>query len=160
LTLGILNKTSPVNAKAALEFLLGEPLSTSHPVMIMWQWYFDAADPVNYGPLLIRTPPPGINAKHVFMSWGQGDTFSPEPTLNVTAKTIGLPVVNPPVTDIGSGTVSRPVSANVTGQTAACFQYQPNGYDGHFVLTRSAKGIEDWTAFVDSAISTGVPLVP
>ncbi len=164
LTLGILNKTSPVNAKSALEFLLGEPLSTSHPVMIIWQWYFDASDPVNYGPLLVRNPPAGVSRKHVFMSWGQGDTFSPEPTLNVTAKVIGLPVVNPPVTDIGSGTVTRPVSDNVSAggedRTAACFQYQPDGFDGHFVLTRTGKAIADWTAFLNSAMTSGTPNVP
>ena len=164
LTLGVLNKTSPVNAKAALEYLLGESLSFSHPVMTLWQWYFDSADPVNFAPLLIARPPAGLSRKHVFMSWGQGDTFSPAPTLNVTANTIGLPVVNPPIEDIGSGTVSRPVSANLQRGadtlTGACFQYAPDGYDGHFVLTRNPAAIADWKAFVNSAIATGTPTVP
>jgi len=164
LTLGILSKTSPVNAKAALEFLLGEQLGISHPVMIMWQWYFDAADPVNYGPLLVRTPPAGINRKHVFMSWGQGDTFSPESTMQVTARAVGLPAVQPIVEDIASGTVSRPVTLNASAggenRTAACFQYVPTDYDGHFVLTRDGQATQDWTAFVNSSISTGTPVVP
>ena len=73
-------------------------------------------------------------------------------------------VVLPLVTDIGSGVVSRPVSLNTSNggddRTAACFQYVPDGFDGHFVATRDSQAITDWTSFVNSSIATGTPTVP
>jgi hypothetical protein len=164
LTDGILNKTSPVDAKAGLQYLLGEELGASHPLMIVWQTYFDNIDPVNYAPLLVTRPPAGIASKHVFMTWGLNDTFSPKKTLNATARTGNFPVANPEVEDIGGNSVVRPVSLNRQAgdgedRTAACFQYQPDGYDGHFVSTQNDAAIADWTAFVESFLATGVPTV-
>ena len=59
---GLLGKTRPVDARAGLEFLIGERLGGGHPVMTIWQLFFDRIDPVNYAPLLVRRPPPGVTA--------------------------------------------------------------------------------------------------
>ncbi|MCP4449479.1 MAG: hypothetical protein GY811_29715 [Myxococcales bacterium] len=164
LTRGILTKTSPVNAKASLEFTLGEDLGTSHPVMVVWQTFFDSVDTLHYAPLLVKRPPTGLASKHIYMSWGEDDTFSPQPTLKVMARAIGLPVADPVIEDLGSGLTSRPVSLNVTGgdgaeRTAACFQYPAEGSDGHFAALRNAQAVSDWLAFYASAIATGTPTV-
>jgi hypothetical protein len=165
LTSGILNKTSPVDAQSGLELLLGEEITESHPLMTIWQTYFDRADTVNFAPLILTRPPSGVTAKHVFMSWGRGDTYSPN--LNPMVRTLGIPVADPSVVQSidGVSTLSRPISANRTtddGQrTAACFQYDPSGaYDGHFVATRDAGAVADWLSFITSAISSGTPTVP
>jgi len=165
LTSGILNKTSPVDAKAGLEFLIGEEITESHPLMTIWQTYFDRADTVNFAPLILSRPPAGLSAKHVFMSWGKGDTYSPN--LNIMVRTLGIPIADPTVVQSiqGVSTASRPISENratLDGlRTAACFQYDPDGaYDGHFVSTRNASAVTDWTSFVTSAIASGVPTVP
>jgi predicted esterase len=164
---GILSKTSPVNAKDALSYVIGEELSNGHPIMTIWQTFFDRIDPVNFDPLIVLRPPPGTASKHVHMPWGQGDTYSPESTMNITARAMRLHLAEPVVAAItGLTTVARPVSENRAGgdgvdRTAACYQYTSDGsYDGHFVSTRNAAAITDWLEFLTSAAETGTPSVP
>lgn len=166
LTDGILTKTSPVDAKAALEALVGEPLAADHPVMTIWQTYFDRIDPVNFAPLVLARPPAGVASKHVYLPWGDGDTFSPEATMNITARAMRLELAEPVVEAInGLATTARPVTLNQRAgdgadRTAACFQYAPDGYDGHFVSTRNASAVDDWVEFLTSHAETGTPTVP
>lgn len=162
---GILSKTSPVNAKAGLELVLGEAIDGAHPMMTLWQTFFDDVDPVNHAPLLLRRPPPGIPSKNIYLSWGLGDTYSPPATLTHTARATGLRVASPVVQDLQTGTEVRPIAANVAGgdgvtRTAACFQYQPSGYDGHFVATQNPTAQADWLAFLTSLAATGTATVP
>ena len=164
---GILSKTSPVNAKDALSLVIGETLGNGHPIMTIWQTFFDRIDPVNFDPLIVIRPPPGIASKHVFMPWGQDDTYSPESTMNITARAMRLHLAEPVVESItGLTTVARPVSENRNGgdgvaRTAACFQYASDGsYDGHFVSTRNPDAVTDWVDFLTSAAATGTPSVP
>ena len=135
--------------------------------MTLWQTFFDRMDPVNFDPLMIVRPPAGVVAKHVHMTWGLGDTFSREPTLNITARGLGLANAEPIVTPInGVPSVVRPVSGNVIddqglARTAACYQYQSDGtYDGHFVAQRNPAAIIDWLSFLTSAATAGTPTVP
>jgi predicted esterase len=166
LSSSLLTKTSPVDAKAGLSYLLSEPeFDASHPVMTLWQTYFDSTDTVNYAPLLIRNPPAGVPSKHVFMSYGPGDTYSPPPSLEQMARAAGLEQAAPVIEDLGIDTVARPVTANVTGgddvvRFGAVFQYEPNGYDGHFVATEDPAAVADWLEFLTSAAETGTPVVP
>ncbi|MBK9030652.1 MAG: hypothetical protein IPL61_04820 [Myxococcales bacterium] len=163
---GILGKKQPVDARAGLEFLLGEPLGGGHPVMTIWQLFFDKIDPVNYASMLIRRPPPGVASKHVWMSWGKGDSYSPEATLTATAHAAGLQVAAPVVTPIALATDARPITPNrVAGdgptRFGAVFQYDLAGAaDGHFVTTESAAALADWEAFLTSTAATGTPTVP
>lgn len=162
---GILGKKQPVDAKAGLELLLGEGLGAGHPVMILWQLFFDRIDPVNYAPMLIKRPPAGVASKHVWMSWGKGDSYSPELTLTATAAAAGLVVVEPQITVIGLPTDPRPIDPTRVGgdgqvRFGAVFQYDPAGaYDGHFVATRSPAAIADWRGFLTS-LAAGAPRVP
>lgn len=163
LTQGIMTKTSPVNAKASLEYLIGEDLGTSHPVMVIWQTFFDSVDTLHYAPLLLRRPDT-FASKHIFMSWGANDTFSPQPTLLLTARAAGLPVADPVIEDLNSGLVVRPFSANITGgdavgRTAACFQYPADGFDGHFAAIRDPLAVADWLEFLTTAITAGTPAI-
>ncbi|MFN0246034.1 MAG: alpha/beta hydrolase family protein [Kofleriaceae bacterium] len=165
LTVGILNKTSPVNAKAGLEFLLGDPLAGGHPVMVLWQTFFDRIDPINFAPLLVTRPPAGVASKHVMMTWSATDTYSPKDTLNATAKSARLLVATPVIEDQMTGTDARPVTPNRTAgdavvRFATVFQYATDGtYDGHFVAQNNPQAKMDWTAFFMSLIA-GAPNVP
>ncbi len=163
---GIMHKTSPVDAAAALEVVVGEALSNGHPIMTIWQTFFDRIDPVNFDPLMITRPPAGVASKHVYMSWGQDDTFSPEDTLNITARAMRLHLAEPVLESISSvGSMPRPISLNREGgdlvdRTAVCVQYASDGsYDGHFVSNRNAAAVADWTAFLMSA-AAGTPVLP
>jgi len=40
------------------------------------------------------------------------------------------------------------------------FQYQPDGYDGHFVATKNASAQSDWLAFLRSYLNSGTPAIP
>ena len=130
-------------------------------MLAIWSNYFDRADPAAYAKLIIQQPPSGLHPKHVFMSFGTGDTYSPQFTLESNAIYLGTPVVAP-VLYQGEmpGPVNRPVSKNVNGVTAATFQYAPSGYDGHFVAWRNADGLKDVTAFITSFFASGTPTVP
>ena len=159
----LLSKTSPVDSRRGLERLVGDELSTSHPVMVLWQTFFDPTDTSTFAPLLVNDPPEGVPSKHILMTWGQNDTFSPQPTLEMMARGGALPVVEPAIEDLDTGLVSRPVTGNRTGgdgveRTAACFQYPADGYDGHFVASRDPDAVADWVQFFTSAQS-GIPTV-
>lgn len=162
---GILGKTEPVDARAGLEFLIGEPLGGGHPVMTIWQLFFDRIDPVNYAPLLQRRPPAGVPSKHVWMSWAADDHFSPVATLTATAHAAALDHATPQLAPLGLRSDARPINpARPAGDGAtrfgAVFQYATDGtYDGHFVALRNPSAIADWLAFLTST-AAGSPAVP
>jgi hypothetical protein len=165
LTSSLLDKTMPVNISSGMSFLIGEPLDPEHPVMTLFQSFFDRSDPLSYTPLIITRPPPAIPAKHVYMSWGKGDTYTPRSTLEANARSLGLSPAGALVEDFGVPAITRPVTANVTGgdglkRTAAVFQYEPGTYDGHFVATRNDAAAADWMAFLQSYFAGGAPVVP
>jgi predicted esterase len=167
LTSSLLDKTSPVNVKAGMTFLLGDDFDGEHPVMTIFQTYFDRADPLSYVHLLVKSPPAGVASKHVLMTYGKGDTYTPKSTLQHNARAMGIPGVSPEVSGEGLGgtPIVRPIFQNLRGgdnvlRTAACFQYEPTGYDGHFVAQKNAAAVSDWSAFLGSYFTTGMPDVP
>jgi predicted esterase len=166
LTHSLLDKTNPVNIAAGMTFLLGEALDDSHPVLTIFQSFFDRSDPLNYNGLIIQAPPAKLHSKHVFMSYGTLDTYTPASTLQATEASLGLPhpmtvLLDGPPTPTGP----RPVSLNMKGgdgqmRTAGMFVYSPDGYDGHFVALQNPAAITDWSAFLGSYLATGTPTVP
>jgi predicted esterase len=165
LTASLQDKTSPVDIGNGLAFLFGETIDGSHPMMTLFQSWFERSDPINYNELIVRAPPMGIASKHVFMSYGTMDTYTPKSTLDLNAQSLGLPPVAPLQSDYGVAAISRPISLDVTGgdgalRTAAVFQYVPSGYDGHFVASDNPSAVADWLAFLSSWLATGTPTVP
>ncbi|HET9011941.1 MAG TPA: hypothetical protein VFN38_09005, partial [Gemmatimonadaceae bacterium] len=165
LTSSLLDKTMPVNISSGMEFLIGETLEAEHPVMTIFQSFFDRSDPLNYNPLIITRPPATIPSKHVYMSWGKGDTYTPRSTLEANARSLGLSPVGTVLEPFDRDPIVRPVTANLTGgdtikRTAAVFQYPADGYDGHFVATKNASAQTDWVAFLQSYLATGTPAIP
>jgi hypothetical protein len=133
--------------------------------MTIFQSFFDRSDPLNYNPLIITRPPALIPSKHVYMSWGKGDTYTPRSTLEANARSLGLTPVGTLLDAYDVTPIARPVTVNQAGgdslmRTAGVFQYQPGAYDGHFVATRNASAVSDWNAFLQSYIATGTPAIP
>src|SRR5262249_5373260 len=116
---GTLNKTSPIDTASGMKYLLGEPLDVTHPAMIVFQNYFDRSDPLVYAPMLIRRPPMGVPAKHVFHSYGVGDTYAPPKTLSNITKGLGVPIAEPQIESEDDPlspmvpTQARPIIANL-----------------------------------------------
>jgi hypothetical protein len=168
LTSSLLEKTSPVNIAAGMQFLFGDALDANHPVMIMFQTYFERSDTANYAPLILRAPPNGVDGHHVLMFWGKDDTYTPKGTRQQNAVSLGIPPVMPvlPDEDYGINAITRPVNRNFTdgknGQrTAVCVQYAPpDGEDGHYVMTSIPQAVTDWSSFLDSYFATGTPTLP
>jgi predicted esterase len=166
LTSSLLDKTSPVNIKAGMAFLLGDEFDGDHPVMTLFQTYFERSDPLDYVHLLVKAPPTGIASKHVLMTYGKDDTFTPRSTLRHNAKAMGIPAVAPTLMGEDLGTpIARPIFQNLRGgdgvqRTAACFEYAPDAYDGHFVAQKNAAAVSDWSAFLSSYFVSGMPNVP
>ncbi len=163
LTEALLSKTSPVDSRRGLERLVADELSRTHPVMVLWQTFFDPVDTATFGPALVDRPPDGLPSKNVLMTWGRDDTFSPQPSLAAMARAGGLPVAEPVIEDLDTGSLARPVSENRVGgegeeRTAACFQYDATEFDGHFVSTRDPDAVADWTQFFVTA-QDGAPEV-
>jgi hypothetical protein len=123
-------------------------------------------EPFQHYAFLIMRVPAGVASKHVLLTWGRGDTFSPETTMSNTALAAGLLIAEPVVSPITGLTLdARPVNPNVVGgdgptRFGAVFQYDgAMAFDGHFVATRANQAISDWRAFLVSA-ATGTPSVP
>ncbi|MBW1873394.1 MAG: hypothetical protein JRJ19_15095, partial [Deltaproteobacteria bacterium] len=106
----LLTKTEPVDIAGATRLMLGDPyVGSMHPMLNLFQLYFDPIDTVNYAaaltysPLVIGetedVPPEPIYAgpKNVFMSCGRDDHFSTEATM--TSFSRAMAVVQ--VTDAG-----------------------------------------------------------
>jgi hypothetical protein len=165
LTHSLLDKTMPQNIGAGLTFLLGEPLDAQHPVLTIFQSYFDRSDPLGYNPLLVFAPRAPRMPKHVYMSWGTNDTYTPRSTLEANAQSLGIPLVGPVLEDFGFTPIARPVTTNVAGpgglrRTAAVFQYASDMYDGHFVAQRNTAAAADWSAFLTTYLAVGTPSIP
>jgi hypothetical protein len=172
LTHSLLDKTNPVNIAAGMTFLLGEPLDAEHPVLTLFQSFYDRSDPLNYNGHIIAAPPDKLTSKHVWMSYGSKDTYTPASTLSANATsygwlgaTPGLPAVGMDPAGYGGVVIQRPVAENITAAggkkvTAVVIPYDPDSYDGHFVATKNPAAIADWSAFVESWLMTGTPKVP
>ncbi len=139
----LVTKQNPVDIADLTPYVLEDsPVDSSHPVLNMFQAFFERSDAVNYGGFLLQKLPTGITARPLVQTYGIGDTFAPDPTMQAVASAIGLsaagsvPGPNPWPSATG---LALPVSNNVVTSagtvTAALLEANPMGaYDGHFVL--------------------------
>lgn len=143
----LLAKTQPVNLPAVLPLLLGDatfsPESEAaiyHPVLSLLQHWIDPADPLNFATSIAFDPPEGRTGKHVFQTFGLGDSYSPPQTMELYALMASLDLVasTPPLEvpyPIGNlMEVPAPLAGNRSGLTLGVRRYpQTPGEDGHFV---------------------------
>ncbi len=156
----LLSKTSPVNIKAAVPFVLVEPsgVNEAHPVLALLQNAIDPADPLSHGRAL---------DKHVFVPFGQKDTYTPSAVqaTYILAAGLGLAAHPASVTQpegIGSlQPIAVPASGNLSGgaRTGLSREYAPAGYDGHFVVFRDPDGKKDAAKFLADLAAGNVPSV-
>jgi len=166
MTSSLVDRRSPSDLSAGLARAVGEPIDPLHPVVTLMQSFFDRADPLNTNPLTEKQPETGHASKHVFMSWGLGDTYTPASTLTANVLSLHVPAIRPLIETADLLLVSRPVSLNITAgdgkmRTGVVAQYLPaSGDDGDFVALKVPAAIADWTAFLTSYFATGTPAVP
>lgn len=169
----LLTKQRPFNTKGGLEFLIGDTVDEFHPVMVLFQSFFDRADAIHHNPLFLRFTPDGLSPKHVYMAFGPGDTYTPDISQQRSAGSLGLGWVqspDDPTFGNGYGTKTmRPITNNVmvndqgdiVTRTAAVIRYKTDGCsDGHFVANCRVEAVADWLAFISSYLTTGTPNIP
>ena len=143
LRLSLTSKVRPLDVASLVPAVLEDPdaRNAGHPVLHLLQTFFECSDSVNYGHLVLLERPSGINARPVLMTYGLGDSYSPTPTMQTVAATLGVPAAGtipggmaawPP-----GAAIPFPVSNNFAGTTAALLEVDPgSAYDGHFVAFR------------------------
>jgi pimeloyl-ACP methyl ester carboxylesterase len=171
LTQSLLNKTQPVDIRALLPLALLDiggdgrlPTGDFHPALALFQMFFDSADPVNIVRRLHRAPRVGQVGTHVFMTYGMGDTYSPEATMQAYITAGSISAVNPRIATFNVASADAPVSANrtVNGETMtiAHRQYQPVApIDGHFVASQTTEGRADTARFLLQALAGQTPVI-
>jgi predicted esterase len=143
----ILQKSQPVDMATTLPLVLGEnAVGTDDQVLNLMQMYFERSDSVNFGRHLFLEPFEGVSRRHALHVYGTNDSYAPVETQRLYAVAAGFPIATPLVDDYtanyGMTTIDPPVIDNqafgtLAPVTAAQIQYQPSGYDGHFVSTQN-----------------------
>ncbi len=168
LTYALLGKTNPFNAANGVRIALQDPdIGENHPVLSLIQGFFEPVDPINYAQYIGARQIEGVTTpRHVLHAMGIGDTFTPTLALEAMATGLRSGVAAPLITPFQRRTVSpsmTPISGNLTvnGQpmTVVSRQYEPIGYDGHFVLFRETEAIDDLIEFLSTAVLDGVPTI-
>jgi hypothetical protein len=158
----LLNKKSPVNLAALAPVVLSEApasVNAAHPALSMLQNAIDPADPLDHAAAIIGTGP---LAKHVFVPYGQKDTYAPPATQLAYVVAARLGVAQHPASvatpdDLLHASAPVPVSANAGGLTAVVRQYTPNAYDGHFVAFKDADAKMNTDRFLADAVNGAAP---
>ncbi|MCX7943307.1 MAG: hypothetical protein N2746_02205 [Deltaproteobacteria bacterium] len=96
--ISVYQKTEPIDIPKIARILLAldekdHDIDLFHPVLNLLQIMADPADPANYGRLLIKNPvcKDGICLpKHIFMTEGTSDPFTPPDAIEVLAMSIGV----------------------------------------------------------------------
>jgi hypothetical protein len=157
----LLTKKSPVNLVSLAPVILAETpanVNSAHPALAMLQNAIDPADPLDHAAAIIGAGP---LAKHVFVPYGQGDTFAPPVTQLTYVVAAGLAIAQHPASvmapdDLLGPLEPIPISGNA-GVTAVVRQYTPNMYDGHFVVFRDADAKINADRFIADAVNGVVP---
>lgn len=180
LTESLVTKTEPVNVAGLLPIGLLDAnpegaldAGVFHPALTLFQTLMDRVDPLSYAAGL-RTPPGAATPPHALMTYGLGDTYSPEPSMQAYALAADLPLVRtceapgdcfalapirrlPEIDPPASGNVGLPGGAT---RTMGLRQYDPPaGVDGHFVAWRSEPGLADTLRFLRGALDGQVPAI-
>ncbi len=158
----LLSKTSPVNIAAAVPFVLSDPqgVDASHPVLALLQNAIDPADPLNHARAIVSPP----NAKHLFVPYGQKDTYTPSIVQQTFVLAAGLGHAQPPAGVTaepidGLTPVPTPASPNLGGSafTGYTRQYAPNGFDGHFVAQKDSQAMTNTQRFLSDLSGPAPP---
>ncbi len=169
----LVRKKAPVDIASTVPVLLGDReaaapdqcktcMGASHPVLALLQGFFERVDPVNFAAQL-RRPDEGLTPKHLFMTYGLADSYTPESTQRAFLTAASLTLVSPVLAPLSNVvTADAPVSGNVkvgdADLTQVVRQYQAeSGKDGHFVYLGAGK--PDWEAFLRDLFAGQVPTI-
>lgn len=181
----LLTKTEPVNIAQVVPLVINDgievdlvnqtlggslPGGDHHPVLTLVQRYIDPADPLAFARQVASDEPmDGFTPKHIFQTFGVGDSFSPPLTMSMYTKTADFSVVRAhgsadPRYNLGTESQAFPLTESfgyLDGEyTAAVRQYgPPEGRDGHFVVFDVDEARHDALRFLAMAASGLTPQI-
>jgi pimeloyl-ACP methyl ester carboxylesterase len=180
----LLTKTEPVNIKTVVPIVVNDglvidfetgafagslPGEDHHPVLSLVQHAIDPADPLNFARQIAREPIEGMTPKHIFQTYGVGDTYSPPLTMEIYATVAQLLVVEAHSSadgakPFGSVTDEFPLLESFGFEgvpyTTGLRQYgPPDGSDGHFVVFDVPTAARDAARFLGMAASGLTPQI-
>lgn len=161
--MAMLYKTKPVDVTALVAaFVRDFPLDEFNPILALVQAWIDRADPVSYGPLLARAPADGVEPKHIFQTEGFVDNYTPLPSIEGLATSIGGNQVEPVIEPLdglalrGRDVLTAPVTENQAPVTSVFVQYQaPGNEDGHYVVFDVPEARVQSARFLGTLAETG-----
>lgn len=172
LTQSLLTKTQPFDIAHIVPYVLLDfdgsgnlSVGDYNPALTIFQMFFERVDAVNYARRYAREVPTGAPGLHVFATYGMGDHYTTEATLQAFANAGAFPFATPLLTDpmvFGPTTLPAPIMGNVMIGTST-FTYgmrqyaPPAGVDGHFVALQSTSGRTDVEAFVNAIFAGETP---
>jgi hypothetical protein len=159
----------------------GYDLTAHDPLLSMFQWSCESADPPVYG-RRITVEPQGGPARHVLMMQGIVDHYIMPPIADSSSLSFsldlagaelddtppeiaGLAPVGPLLPLVGGSTIALPASANVTSAggvkiTAVVTQHPSDGIeDGHEVVFQTDPPKHEYVCFLQGLLK-GMPAVP
>lgn len=166
LLLSFLEKTKPVNVSAGVQALLqSTSLNDFHPMLNLVQLYFEQVETLNFSSGLVLDRPDSMNPYHVFMTYGVGDSYTPNRTTRELALNSGLSTLLPSFDEMGRPTLNPPISGNISvgemSYTGVIGQYEPpEGTDGHHVVWNNADARTQVLGFLETFVTEGLPTVP
>lgn len=171
LILTLLRKKSELDIEALLEIALDDPaygpLDEFHPVLTVLQTFIEPADPLAYAQDYFASDEPGVGAPSLFLTYGRGDSYTPNLTTRVLAETIGAAPAGEVLDSYeaydllgGVSPLALPVCDNLSvdggHRTAVVVQYEPwPGSDGHFVVFDERTARRQAAAFLATEATVG-----
>jgi len=164
----LLGKKEPFDVSMAIRLaLMDVDVGTYHPLLNLVQAALDPVDPMNYRSAVFvdDLTEMGISSRHVFMSSGEGDSYSPDATHSALAKALWLKQ------SVTSGTPleglkevdALPHSRSYGfggGVTTVLVRYAPDGdHDGHYVMFHNVDAIKQTDEFVRTMLSEEYPVL-
>jgi hypothetical protein len=100
----MLNKTKPVNVSAMIRLALADnSVGSTHPLLNLIQLFFEEVDTINYGKALFAKPVEGIDPRHIFMSYGIADGYTPPLSIDGLATVMEAHILDQPAEYCGDG---------------------------------------------------------
>jgi hypothetical protein len=185
----VIYKQKPLAVGPAISLFLGYarerfPLLASDPVLTLFQWAEEPADPLVYTRTILREPPLGSAPRQVLMEQGIVDHYIMPPIADATSLSLGLDFAGDPL-DVKSAEVGMlepilsmlpysgrkqvtfPVSGNFVPAgggapvTAIVTQHPEDGIeDGHEIVFQTEAPKHEYRCFLKGYAAGVAPLVP
>ena len=168
LAISLEKKTKPININELIEALVPTAdagvLDRWHPVLAVLQQFIEPGDPANYAPFWFHEPLPGTAPRHIFMTAGLQDEYTPPESIFALAAAGRVPIIEPVLEPVELFDVYGvepagipPYSGNVAGGEASAGLVQIRDM-GHFAIQRSVTLRNRYRRFVES-IFLGTPSI-